>query len=372
MTLSAFKLGVLLATVATVPVFAAPVTEAEFRSWVAAQIERATKLQFDAPVKLSWKAEALPYDAEMVASWRRTVEGKPEHPLRLELEAAERRIRRGPDRIESALYIQTRKAWRMCETLDYMPETPYFDSGMNQSDSWALNAQTMTAMGADATSREGSTPEERIRQSTQNATSFLSQGLTCFLPRGLDEQSQVTVTGERTSWSAVIRANSGWVTTLRGSCLEDGSTLILAEATGQAKEGERPVVAVDNVRAAKIDLVNGVVAISFRQRSGNETMELRDFAAELVPADRFANFIATPDPLGTDPVRGKLEIHGVNDFRAGRRFVTAKTSEGWKRFDLQEREGSGSTFRWVGWISAGVLVGLIVVLRLRRGGASGT
>jgi len=92
-----------------------------------------------------------------------------------------------------------------------------------------------------------------------------------------------------------------------------------------------------------------------------------------IGTEEFEAVTRTPDFDGSDAVRGRVTFTQVTDFREGTPSYEIKTAEGAvQALNVEDTPvGHGrSVLRTTGWVVAGSLVVLLVLLRLRRGSSS--
>jgi len=88
-------------------------TEAEVRAWLEAEIERAVKLDLPAPFAVKWTYEDYNVlSADELTALRSEVSGKPFHPKRPQLAAAERQVRDGKTLIHLLWLCDDDGRWR--------------------------------------------------------------------------------------------------------------------------------------------------------------------------------------------------------------------------------------------------------------------
>jgi len=185
-------------------------TEAEVRAWLEAEIERAVKLDLPAPFAVKWTYEDYNVlTGDELAALRTEVAGKPFHPRRPELEAAERQVREGRTLIHMLWLRDDGGRWRF--GIEY-PGLTTRDTGYGPSQSWRLTDgtlklydQSIVEAGNDPTQSPKS--EESIYRSDLQAIFFGSLSTTRAFNIGIKE---MTVSGAR--WRALFEPESASTT----------------------------------------------------------------------------------------------------------------------------------------------------------------
>src|SRR5690348_3821162 len=94
-------------------------------------------------VEIRWTSSVNAVSAETLARWKTEIEGKPDHPRRLEISTQERRLRDGPDKVGVVLRYADASLWRQSEDHLYNPTLLFSDSAFDGTVCWLLNRESL-------------------------------------------------------------------------------------------------------------------------------------------------------------------------------------------------------------------------------------
>lgn len=352
----------LIATVVlTSPVLA---QNAEIEAWMKQLWAETQDFEPATPVEIRWTSASEGVSAEILAQWKKEVEGKPEHPRRLEIPAHERRLRDGPDKANFVLLYADASLWRQSEDHPYNPTIMYSDAAFDGRVCWYLYRESLSLWnGRD---KDASQPAERRQIIMQSVRGFLSQSL--WLVAGLGKPDSVLATSlDQDRWTSQVQSSSGWRAVITGTW--DGSRHLPAvnRVEMSAPGNEKPTITVKVSKHLYDEVLGKVVAGRLETTTSSSPLITTDYlGARKVSRADVAAAAAPPDPLGADLVRGQLTLKRVNDYTGS--MAVLKVNDGtpdWSQRPLGVVPRETSWRRWFGWSAAAAILATIIVMRVR-------
>lgn len=360
------------------PTVAEP-TEARLREWLNAETDRATRFELPAGVLISWTYEDYnTMSAADLAALRAEVAGKPFHPRRPALEAAEKQVRDGKSLMRLGWLRDRQGNWRFGFEA---PGVVVTDTVYRTTGSWALSNgnlalfdQAIVEAGAEA--RQNPKSKETVFKPDLQALFFGSmsaprqlglplrevrvsgsQWRATFAPETSDARIAVHIEFEGT-WSD--ESDRGFVERLTYTRHPQ------TEFLGHSEVYERwtqPMGSNGPWVATAVRYVDAA-GRTWRRVTGVETIELS--SADVTAA------LAVPRHGSEDPIRGTIVLGQIADYPNGVvREVDAQTGlPGVSRPIAGMASGRQAGWRTLaGWVTLGaigVLTALLLVNRFRR------
>jgi len=351
-------------------------TEAEVRAWLEAEIERASNLDLPAPFAVKWTYEDYNVlSGNELAALRAEVAGKPFHPRRPELEAAERQVREGKTLMHLLWLRDNGGRWRFGIEHPGMIVT---DTGYGPNESWRLSNGTLKLFdhrvveaGTDPTQSPRS--REYVFRPDLQAVFFGSLSSTRALGIGIKELS---VAGEQ--WHATFEPATPSATSVIAefTCRwseADGRGFVervryarhpQPEFQGHTEtfEGWKKLGETGPWAATTINRLDGK-GRTWRRITRVEFVELS--AAELKQA------LDVPVQGATDPFRGTIAIKEEADYTTGVVTDMAAATAGGESTRAIPGFAANQGLDWrnvVGWAVLGAIGVFIAVLVARRFG----
>jgi hypothetical protein len=344
----------------------------DFKAWW----ERITAGGADGPnwdgISLKYRVEFLhvPPEAEL-AEMKARVEGKPYHPDRSLLETYERRkSATTPDAIECQVW-RWRGEWRNSRLWRY-PHDQYTDFAWSRDGAWQLSEGMLVVVPPDAKSEDAQAIAVDSSGATLEMSMFISAGLISAPALGISLEPRL-VSSER--WVAEdsrrdkdsdcrLRAEGRWLGEGRGTV--DRCVV----------EVRRPADAKPVIEACVAEnwqnqpLVGHMLASVVTQYNTLGQPEKRYVLTEVqrFTETTFRDLVRVPRLDREDPIRGKTTFTSLRDLRpdADAFWASQGLAVSSRLTDEQERM---NWLRAGGWILAGILVVMLVLLRARHGGA---
>lgn len=310
------------------------------------------------PVRVRYTIEypATMKDDEYFALESR-VANRPEHPERRTYESETRRRASGPDRVEHEAWVSDRGVVRIntSNTADAL----YYDVAENKDVVWMMSSVQLTLANANGSNAAGS-PE--IRTSLGDAETLigylLSSGASIrdSLPLGPWEEGPD---------GYVARADGLELVRQTGS--EGAVEVRLAMADMAPQEVGRRWVLTGVRRTA---LAQEPHPTRFEEYSPDGVLERRVILGEVERVtDSILREVTRQPPIkGEDPIRGPTTFVAVMDHRKAESTITVADEDGGLRtIPLSETPEAIAyrRLRAIGWVTATVLIGGLVYLRIR-------
>jgi hypothetical protein len=343
-----------------------PDAESAVRSWFTASRAAARQIHFGAPVVVEYRIE-FPniVDDATLAKWRKDVEGKPFHPLRPEIEAADRRKTNGPDVERYRLWWKSNQEWRLCTDT----ASGYLDSVSSSRERWQLqNSSTLTLF-------DSAGPADPLVNSfnicKDDLSFILYQGLQLGPPEPLDLRIKVGPS----DWEATFRSSNDWTWTLKGTWRRDDSWGLVTSIQERNPGSSTPTLVAELRGHRQIPELGAWIAASVDCKYGNTSRQLRFVSATKADNDAVRAVLVAPDALAlngsTDVIRGSVLPTRLNDYRTGHDTAMLLSPERTVMArDSLPRSGASSSstqrLQLIGWIGAAALTAGLIAVRLWR------
>jgi hypothetical protein len=291
-----------------------------------------------------------------MAKWRAEVEGKPEHPRRSEI-AAQEHVRAHPElAFKTVLYYSSASAWRTQEEQPFSG-VKYNDWAVGDGVLWNLDSRSLALADAAEDSSV-----ERLRECVQVLRLLATQGISILGQVG--SEAPIKVDEQGGSWTALVSYPTGGRAEVSGTLDAGGSPLVARIRTFTAGS-KAPAATFDALDRRQDPILGRTVTTRGVRAVGVEVLDITLEPGERVEAKEVASVTRPPDPLGVDPIRGKLALTTINDLRAAERRISTRSPAGWAEFRLPDADRSADRLRWIGWAAAGAIVVTLVVIRFR-------
>lgn len=332
-------------------------------------------------------------DEDTLNTWRREVEGKPFHPRRTQLEAAEQILRDGP-RIRTVRFLWVDDSrWRNSADTPFLHES-YRDTAQTQDGQWQLSPTKIFLAGHGA--QFGNEVTANVKSASLSSIKMLMLAGAAEFPSlaksAVDSKGEligpaVRMTGSKWSadWTLRFDTESVWETTAHGRVayaneIGGPSTVqvLLIERIEHRWQfpGETGSRRITNEGWEWSELTGGPIVREVNTREGTgATATRRIIDVETVDQRRADLLLKTPTLEGGDAFRDLSKIVAINiDGAAGHHITEVFRSESGEALNARnlaipiDRGNTGTpTWQWVSWLLAGLLVTIVIVLRLRRG-----
>jgi|GEM_PF-2856653 len=350
----------LLSCVVLMGVSAVPTPESWLRSeWEAARGEYSFPgVEIRYTIDLSYVPPA-----EELAALRREVQGKPDHPGWHDLEIYDRRLRDGPDRINTRLWLANGE-WRASESAN--ASHPAFDYGTDGDVSWSLSSNTLNLVDSDSPP-----PQRDYRGLINSNVLVLSKFLHGHIGIGEPKRAVLREIHEGSRrWTAVAEGD-GFRAAFEGRWSEE---LGRGFVERMVIEQDRPQFIGEATEFRDWhydDLLGKWIAGRVVERRPDGLVDkvlVFESSAPVTPAE-FDALVAAPRLDRPDPIRGDFRVSTVSDFRAHSLTESTISSEGnvVETRSLPGRRAS-LTARRLGWAILVVLAMTFVVVRIRNAG----
>ncbi|RLE17087.1 MAG: hypothetical protein DRJ50_14490, partial [Actinobacteria bacterium] len=303
---------------------------------------------------------------ESLEQMRAAVVGRPDHPLRRDIETFDRRLRNGPDVTECSVWLDS-DLWRWNRTFGFGNGPEFIDIAAGDGVTWSLSPDQLNI--AD---RGAAPPGYAYDESITTIRRDLGQLLNGSIGIGVDSEAEITdFSVSKDRWRCRIERGPEWAVVLEGHW------------SAQSGRGFVDILRYQQNRSS--DYVGATIEfLSWRF----ESKENRWIAGEVVERDRtgrstrvlvFRNVagqdtidvstLVKPPVLGEpDPVRGFVRVSRVEDHRKKIGQEISIGSDG----NITDRRPtvygkSSRVVRLVGWTVLVALICGFVGLRLYRG-----
>lgn len=350
---------------------AAQATDTQVRQWLEHEWHKASAGTMPEGVELSFRHIQLEVPPEKeLAALREAVRGRPDHPQRPDLEAFERRLASGGDVTHYQLAYADSGLWRVSRSLEYEPEMPFWDTALRDGLVWGLTEQQFTVVEADRESEANRSYAKRGIETVRSAWGRFAFGNFAF--GWFASSTPELVRSEGTRWAARAINEAGVICEWRGRWDEELERGFVesAEFIGRT-EGTLTSGSEWTFQDWRYWEDAGVWLAGRVERTSDQ----RPYAAFEVlgvspsTRDAVAELAAMPDLAGEDPLRGKILVSRVNDYRLAESEVRwlDPSRELVATAPVQMSDSRGAVvLRWFGWAVLLVLLGAFIWLRSRR------
>ncbi len=308
-------------------------------------------------------------DPATIAALEREVAGHPEHPRRFELENLKRRLANGGDTLKVKLWWGDAKLWRLSTTIPYLPEMPYSDTAVCPDGAWILTPVQLTIIdpaGGNVGNYDAVLPNAGFQSYVNLA---LHGGFDLY--EGACKPGTPTLADDGT-WridaaspdGAIVLAYKGhWLADLERGFVDSVECVKAIEPTAV---GERWVFADWQLLPALNDYAARTVNhFAPREQKPQALWKLID--CERTERAKIEEAAAVPRADGVDIDRGNVTYTRVFDSRVGRDLPVAAVTGPVLNIDSarSDMKGERSLTRVLGWILAGSLVVILIILKSR-------
>lgn len=311
-----------------------------------------------------------------VAEVRKAVEGKPDHPLRKDLEVLERRLKFGPDIVEIAAVRAGALEWRVSESKAH--ELYRYDYGADGRNGWSISEDGQLIV-ADKDSGDFAVKLSNFGAIAEGVVNTLVFGR-AWDRSGLPSTFEnVEIAGD--AWSIrVVLTNPEGNKFVRGySGTWDATTnrgTILRQQSWSRKDGKDTLQSTTDITGWTNSLEIGrPIATKFVEQtaSGMVRMNVEYVGTNRVDTDTFRKLIAVPVIDGVDPLNPTLKIHEIADVRPSvnriERVLPDGTAEAVRVFDDSSAR-QDAALRVAGSVALGASVVILLAIRISRRGRS--
>lgn len=345
----------------------------DIKAWLSKQVEEASGNFGGRAFKIQYRVESQEkLDAGELARLREKLKNLPEHPERARLRHLEELEKYGPEIRKQTVWFRDGEM-RVNREAGADPASKYFDFVSLKDSGWKMTPDQMFLLG-EAEKR----PPGHTLVSAASSITFEICDFVCLWARSLKVDDKMTV---------AMESDGRWVASFERETPAGPRLFVLhgswsdESRTGQVTRGEvidpRSKRVLSKSSASEFrasDVFSREVAhLVTNEEGGRGTNRLVLESVSPLGAEEFEAVTRTPAFDGADAVRGKVTFTQVTDFREGVPSYEIKTAEGAVQSLSVEDTlvGHGrSVLRTTGWVVAGSLVVLLVLLRLRRGSSS--
>jgi hypothetical protein len=354
--------------VAANPVLGRQDEQAEVKAWFIALLDDA-KSHFKArSMKIEWNREALEEPSRQeVEAIRERVKNFPEHPDRSKLGELEARQRNGPQSWRETVWLRNGDFRSSAQS--GRPNDPfYIDTVRVGKSGWKLNPGELYLVGPSETAPPGHDLEQQYLSSITNILPLFGAGLDWFGP--WEAQSSLESLGNK-KWIARTRYGSDEIKT---------TTTITIEWDNVRKTGRCVEAAITSRGSLNLDqriVSNNWIVPPFggneiaqevvSEQGGKPVLRITLLSIDVLNEQEFSLLTKQPEISDSDPIRGKVTFTQIQDFTGTSPLFTIKDDSGIRTLTYgQTPEGQRrSTVKVIGWITAGMIVVTLLLLRVR-------
>lgn len=326
---------------------------AQVREWFDAEVRDADRELLPPNVALHWDRE------DFVAARRRSSQNAQESDA-------------APIRQSHDLRWRGTGRWRYDTT--YGPnasaiEIEYVDQAMTEGAAWRLSNIQLDVLDAKNQPPEINVASEESGFSA--AVQLMLGGGLAFIPRYQLTLGQVEsdgrawrVVGTNDDYGLAIEFRGRWSETDHRGFVDSIRTIKSPYAghLSYAFEDYRFNEALGQFVASSVTVTDGVGALDSRYMFQSAQRE---------SPERFDEVTRVPDVVGSDPIRGPVTVARMEDHRkSGGMHAQVREADGnWLQVSLPSAgssTGGSQAIRWIGICGSAVVIGVIVLLRLRR------
>jgi hypothetical protein len=322
-------------------------------------------------------------DAATLRAWREEVAGKPQHPLRREIEIMERRLARPDVSVQTFWYIAADR-WRVSRDLNYTADgrdgTHFFDAGARGTRRWELRPESLRLY-------DGLTSPATLQAHEEINRGLIEQSLRLFFYSCLDfgtrsadlDGLQFHVDGHR--WRASLANDRGWRWTYEGTWHAESKQGLVLRAEEHRPEQTEPSAiynfsghttdpALRRLIPHKVDHYSAVLNTTreitwLGSATGDRQVIERVATGPWIPTGHRGTEYREVD----DPLRGAIRLARLHDYRGGRVRRTDYTQDGLAETVFLERPSPPrkvQRLRVAGWVAMGVLVSGFILFRILK------
>lgn len=351
---------------------AAPPSESKVRSWIEAQLQKppASMRLRDVKIEYTQTRHAKYTPAELIAI-EAEVRKDATHPAAEELQSEQRLRDRGPTPIQFAVWWKETGAWRFNVTYSPLGEFPYLDVVVTPKTKWQLTSEQLAITDPGRPSPAQISPEAYESQIQTDLTVGVDAWLNSSLA-GPSTVSAVSVNGS--AWRATVSSDRV-SQDLVGRWDEPFDRGFVSRSVfTRTPSPDGPGLSIEYENWTQFgdagEWIAGKVTTRYPNGRANRVYEFS--SPHVLDHAEFAAVTATPKPLGSDSIRGKLTVNRVYDFTKGEAAKVDQGSQDVRTVGVLPR-GPDTESRWTlfGWISLTAIIGTLVFLRFRSKPTSG-
>ncbi|MDQ7014459.1 MAG: hypothetical protein Q9O74_11270 [Planctomycetota bacterium] len=319
---------------------------------------------------IRWRLELL-YVPPMkeLEELRRSVPGRPDHPMKHQLAAYEERLQGNPTSMPRQLLIRSADKWRWGRELK--PDT-YIDTVVSGKNRWQMTPKVLRIFPRAGAGDDGRDPAVEYNIFWPELGRLLTGGFSSGVRAGfIPETPSVDEDGNWEFIASTVKPET-----------PDRGVKIKYVGTYDSSAQSLLVISMEIVaHSHKPESVGKVTLFSdwsWQKELGAwvcgtartirpDGRPDRQLVFESVRDDgpSFADAVQMPESDSVDAVRGAVTYERIVDFRKNQ--IEDVASGDTMAFQLEPVSSKSSeAFKWIGWGSAGVLTAALVALRLRR------
>jgi len=339
-------------------------TKEKLLAWFDAERAKAVAPPSMNGIRLSF-VEVMPQATSQATldKWRREVAGKPEHPMRPNIQLEERRMRHGPDRHEITIWYDGSQRWRLSQSRFYAGlDESYLDVARRNEERWSM---LPSSLSIDET--RGQSHLDRHYPQMHAYLSKVLYGSTHHGRTEDPEQRQVFLRGD--AWEIRSRNANGWSWRFAGAWDPDLNRPLVTEMRERRPKDDVDWLIVQYASWNTTDAGQIVPEkIETRVRLASDYMirsHIADVEFEHVGTSAVDGVLDTPRPGTSGPIRGEVVVVGFSDAVRG---------------DYAEYDGEKEVSRirdpalsikspsraWIAYATAAAIVVILVAVRVRR------
>lgn len=365
-----------IAVFTTVQAAAQPVSTDDMQigtlAWFEQEWDRANEYPLARNIVVSYSVEMpTEIDAQGLSQLRRDVEGKPDHPDRIRLLIEERRHANGSDINHCEVWSQGTGRWRYNTNHPYLSEGSYFDAASTEKVIWGLANQQLTILDPDETPPPGRDFGSLESQFRWHLAAML-HGLVGSGGRADSmHPTESSIDGDR--WTAQAQKEDGtFAVKYRGRYIASEQRIeiddrTVVHASNESFIGNRAVFSewlFDDVLKRHV-----ARKVAYLEPSGRPSRIFTFHDARTTTDAEFRKVTGLPQLSKPDPIRGQITVPSIVDLRPRHEQITYVAENGVTTVEplpASLRSGPPRSLRVVGWVLAGSLIVLFLVLRLKR------
>ncbi|HLO39833.1 MAG TPA: hypothetical protein VK176_02330 [Phycisphaerales bacterium] len=317
-------------------------------------------------IRIEEPAQRTPQDVRALAA---AVKDKPDHPLRDEVRAEERRLAEGPDITDVVIFWNQEGSWRYNITLGPWADAAirFIDTCVRPDSAWRLTPEQLAIVDPPSGYPPG-------RDYAANQGTFLN-----YVDAMLDGSLSRRVSGMKLEEASVI--NGAWTARFSrdGRVIEYSGMIVQDPRAGGIFEPhswkvvshpEREFVGeMEHYERWAFDEAIGqrvAHTVRFVRSDGAPSRTVTLAGARRLGRDEFHRISRIPEPGEKDPIRGDVRITRVFDVRPGAMEVRFPQDDVRPSMPLSPAATGSRSSQVAGAIAACAIVAALVWLRLRR------
>lgn len=340
--------------------------EAALTRWLEGELHESREFPQLTNIAIQFRYEMhWPKSPGEIERLRRATQGLPQHPDRMMVDLADRRLREGPMSYEITAHVRGEGHWRISRDLS---GDTYRDVVVAPDYAWSLTPNQLTLIH-----QEHGWPENQrldtLESELVNAFAYLFYG---GLHAGPDASPRVlSADRDGLSWHARIDPGDGRpVWRVAGRWDVDAGRGFVTEVEynfQQAAEQDLGSLLVVS-DWDYVDTIDRYIArrAEFRYADGSLHRAYVWLGAEREEPERFESVFRMPRDDGDDFIRGPLTVTSVADYRSARAVLFGHGPDGRTQAVLREPEGGTGSWKSKGWFAAGAVLTALVALRVRK------